>query len=87
MGGKSSKESPNFPSPYASDTFIEEFDFKIKVVTIGEDIRVKKVTNFPNACGKWQIVTNFPVLKVKEVVVGQDFKVKYVTNFQKVPGC
>jgi hypothetical protein len=43
------------------------------------------VTSFPDACGKWQMVTSFPNLKVQLVSAFPDIKIQYVTAFPGKP--
>ena len=56
-------------------------DFKVKVVTVGADLRVQQLgsTGFPNSCGKWQMVDSlgFPTFKVQIVTLGEDFAIQY----------
>ncbi len=61
-------------------------DFKIRTVSFLEDLKVQKVTIFPNSCGKWQVITTgIPDFTVQEVTVFEDFKIRYVTVFPGLP--
>ena len=51
---------------------------KVKVVEIGEDIRVKIVEIAPDKCGKWQYVEIGEDLRVKFVEIGEDIRVRFV---------
>jgi hypothetical protein len=46
---------------------------------------VKLVSHFPDDCGKWKIVEDFPDLKVKIVNDFPDIKIKFVENFEGKP--
>jgi hypothetical protein len=46
---------------------------------------VQKVDSFPDACGKWQVVTSFPDIKIQLVKSFPDVKVQWVTSFPGVP--
>ena len=56
-------------------------DFKVKVVTLGADLRVQQLSaiGIPNSCGKWQMVDSlgFPNFKVQIVTLGEDFSIQY----------
>ena len=48
------------------------------------DIKVQKVTSFPDKPGRWQFVDAFPDFTIQIVDAFPDFTVKYVDAF---PGC
>ena len=50
------------------------------------DLKVQVVNAFPDAAGKWEIVTAFPDYKIQKVDAFSDFKVQYVDSFPG-PGC
>ena len=52
----------------------------MKKVNNFQDIKVKRVNNFPNSCGKWQFVDNFEDFKIKFVDNFEDFTIKFVDN-------
>jgi hypothetical protein len=56
-------------------------DFKVKVVSVGADLRVQQLDSlgFPTSCGKWQMVDNLttPNFKVQIVQLGEDFSIQY----------
>jgi hypothetical protein len=54
---------------------------KIQLVDAFPDVKVQKVTAFPDTCGKWQFVTAFPDTKVQLVTAFPDVKIQYVTAF------
>ena len=45
------------------------------------DVKVQKVSSFPDSCGKWQMVDSFPDTKVQFVTSFPDVKIQYVTSF------
>lgn len=51
---------------------------KVKLVDIGEDLKVKIVDISPDRCGKVKLVDIGEDLKVKLVDIGEDLKVKIV---------
>lgn len=51
--------------------------FKVAVVPIGEDLKVK-TTKFPQQCGDWQFVEMDEDFSVKFVEVGEDFTIRFV---------
>ena len=53
----------------------------IQEVTSFPDVKVQKVSSFPDACGKWKMVTSFPDTKVQFVTSFPDVKIQYVTSF------
>jgi hypothetical protein len=59
-------------------------DLKVKQVDAFADLHVQRVDAFPDACGKWQIVDDFPDFKVQFVDSFPDFKVKFVDAFPGV---
>jgi hypothetical protein len=71
---------------YGRVQIVKEFaDIKVKIVSALPDLRVQKVTVFPNACGKWKIVDNFPELTVQIVEVFPDIQIEYVETFPGLP--
>ena len=58
---------------------------KVKVVKNFPDLKVKKVSNFPNKIGEWQFVENFPDFTIQFVDNFPDIKIQYVDNFPGVP--
>ncbi len=54
---------------------------KIQIVTSFPDVKVQKVSSFPDSCGKWQFVTSFPDTKVQFVTSFPDVKIQYVSSF------
>lgn len=59
--------------------FVENFeDFKIRVVSANEDLRVEVVTYPTKDCGKWEYVQFFENFKVKIVNANEDFTIRYV---------
>ena len=57
---------------------------KVQIVSSFPDIKVQKVTSFPDGPGKWQFVTSFPDFTIQLVDSFPDIKVQYVDSF---PGC
>ena len=55
-------------------------DFKVRMVTLGADLKVQTITSptQPNSCGKWQTVTAIgsPDFKVQMVTLGEDFSIQ-----------
>lgn len=67
---------------YGKVKIVDNFaDIKVQKVEHFEDLRVQFVKNFPNACGKWQIVDSFPDVAIKLVNNFPDITIKEVTNF------
>lgn len=56
-------------------------DIKVQKVEHFEDLDVQFVKNFPNACGQWQIVDNFPDFTIQLVDNFPDITIKEVKNF------
>jgi hypothetical protein len=53
-------------------------DFKVKIVSSGEDLAVDTSEFSPGSCGEWIFVRNSPDFKVKFVTTGEDFSVRFV---------
>lgn len=58
--------------------------FRVKVVAQSPDLRVQIVNQFPNRCGQWQVVSDFPDFTVQQVDAFGDFTIQYVANFPGV---
>ena len=54
---------------------------KVKVVNAHADLKVQKVSHFPDKCGKWQMVDNFPDFTIQFVNAFPDVKIQYVNAF------
>ena len=57
---------------------------KVKVVNSFPDIKVKKVSSFPDKIGEWQFVDSFPDFTIQFVDSFPDIKIQYVNSFPGV---
>ena len=58
---------------------------KVKVVQSSPDLKVKVVESFPDACGKWKLVENFPDFTIQYVENFPDLQIKMVESFPGLP--
>lgn len=67
---------------YGKVKIVDNFaDITVQKTEHFEDLSVQFVKNFPNSCGKWQLVDNFPDFTIKLVNNFPDITIKEVTNF------
>lgn len=84
LPGKLNKDNCSFNGKqlYGRVQVVSAFpDVKIEAVTSLEDLAVQVVSAFPNRCGQWQFVTEFPDLKVQFVNSFPDLKIRFVKSF------
>jgi hypothetical protein len=53
-------------------------DFRVKIVTGGEHLKVRKINYTALYCGEWRIVDGCEDFRVKIVTGGEDFRVRFV---------
>ena len=54
---------------------------KVQIVSSFPDLKVQKVTSFPDEPGKWQMVDSFPDYKIQFVDSFPDFTIEWVDSF------
>ena len=57
---------------------------KVQVVKSFPDLKVKRVTSFPDKIGEWQFVDAFPDFTIQFVDAFPDIKIQYVNSFPGV---
>ena len=56
----------------------------VQIVENFADIKVQVVDNFPDDCGQWEFVENFPDFKIQFVDSFPDIKIRFVESFPGV---
>ena len=60
-------------------------DISVEVVTAFPDLEVKPVESFPDDCGEWEFVENFPDFTINFVNSFPDLTIEFVESFPGVP--
>jgi len=53
-------------------------DFRVEVVDVGEDLRVRRVNGIASACGEWEFTDGIADFTIEYVTVGSDFRIRFV---------
>lgn len=76
------RAKPTAATLYGRIQFVDAHpDVRVKVVTSGADLDVKRVRAFADGPGKWRIVDSFPDFRVQLVRSHPDLRVRFVSAF------
>jgi hypothetical protein len=59
--------------------------FKVKAVSLGEDLRVQTSNTLATTCGRWEIVSIAEDFSIRMVDMGEDFSIRFVEVGNGVP--
>ncbi len=59
--------------------------FKVRAVSVGEDLRVQTSNMLATTCGRWEIVSIAEDFSVRMVDMGEDFSIRFVEVAHGLP--